>query len=179
MDGGRAQLRPQGVDLGTCSGMAGQVETAFLARLVGATTYSTSGDLLTIAGPPGQIQLRRDAPPVGDVGRAVLEVLRAGQWRVVTAPGIAAGAGPRGIQFGDTVVLASGDCGFGGVFRMLPGGGVKFEEIGWDTVGGDPADVCGREVLKKLLESATTARVGADGATVVISGPTGDVILGR
>jgi heat shock protein HslJ len=181
MDGGRAQLRPQGVDLGTCSGIAGQVETAFLARLVGATTYSTSGDLLTIAGPPGQIQLRRDAPPAGDAGRAVLDVLRSGQWRVLTAPGIAAGAGPRGIQFGDTRLIAVGDCGFGGVFRMLPGGGVKFEEIYWDTVGGDGTDPCGtaRDVLKGLLESATTARIGADGATVIISGPTGDVVLGR
>jgi heat shock protein HslJ len=179
LEGGRAQIQPQGVDLGTCTGNAAQVETAFLARLVGATTYATSGDLLTIAGPPGQLQLRRDVPPSGDVGRTVLDALRVGEWRVVTAPGLAAGSPPRGIHFGDTVVFATGDCGFGGMFRVLPGGGIKFEELGWDTVGGEGADACGREILKKLLESATTAHVGADGATVVISGPTGDVILGR
>jgi heat shock protein HslJ len=178
MDSGRAQIKPQGVDLGTCTGIAAQLEAAFLERLVGATTYATSGDVLTISGPPGQVQLRRDAPPEGDAGRAVLELLRVGQWRVVAAPGIPAGAGPRGIQFGDTVVLATGDCGFSGVVRVLPGGGIKFEEIGWDTVGG-PADTCGREALKSLLEAATSARIGADGATVLISGPAGDVILGR
>ena len=150
LDAGRAQIRPQGVDLGTCSGIA------------------------------GQIRLRRDAPPIGDAGRAVLDLLRTGEWRVMTAPGIAAGTGPSGIRFGDTRVLATGECGFGGIFRMVQGAGVKFEELGWDTTDGcDAAHDAARTVLKRLLETATTARLGADGTSVVFSGPNGEVVLGR
>jgi heat shock protein HslJ len=181
LDAGRAQIRPQGVDLGTCTGIAAQVEAAFLARLVAATAYTTSGDVLTVAGPTGQIRLRRDAPPIGDPGRAVLDLLRIGEWRVLTAPGVAAGKGPAGIRFGDTRLIAVGDCGFAGAYRLVGGGGVKFEEIYWDTVGADGTDPCGtaRDVLKRLLETATTARIGADGESVVFSGPNGEVVLGR
>jgi heat shock protein HslJ len=180
LDAGRAQIRPQGVDLGTCSGIAGQIEAAFLARLVPATEYSIAGDVFTLKGPAGQIRLRRDAPPIGDAGRAVLDLLRTGEWRVMAAPGIAAGTGPSGIRFGDTRVLATGECGFGGMFRMVQGAGVKFEELGWDTTTGcDAAHDAARTVLKRLLETATTARLGADGTSVVFSGPNGEVVLGR
>jgi heat shock protein HslJ len=180
LDAGRAQIRPQGVDLGTCTGIAGQIEAAFLARLVPATEYAIDGDVLTVKGPAGQIRLRRDAPPIGDPGRFVLDLLRAGEWRVVAAPGIAAGTGPSGIRFGDTRVIATGECGFGGMFRLVQGGGVKFEEIGWDTTGGcDAAHDAARTVLKRLLETATVARLGADGRSVVFSGPNGEVVLGR
>ena len=180
LDAGQAQVRPQGVDLGTCTGIAGQIEAAFLARLVPATAYSIDGDVFTLAGPAGQIRLKRDTPPIGDPGRAVLDLLRAGEWRVAAAPGIAGGTGPSGIRFADTRVIATGECGFGGLFRLVGGGGVKFEEIGWDTTGGcDAAHDAARNVLKRLLETATIARVGADGKTVVFSGPNGEVVLGR
>jgi heat shock protein HslJ len=180
LDGGRAQIRPQSVDLGTCTGIAAQVETAFLARLAAATAYTGSGDSLSIVGPAGQIQLTRDVPPVGDPGRAVIDLLRTGEWRVTAAPGIPAANAPTGIRFTDTGVFAIGSCGFGGGFRLLPQGVVRFEEIGWDTIGGcDAADDAARNALKRLLESATTARIGADGKSVVFSGPNGEAVLGR
>lgn len=180
LDAGHAQIRPQGVDLGTCTGIAGQIEAAFLARLVPATDYSIAGDVFTLGGPSGRIRLRRDAPPIGDPGRTVLELLRAGEWRVVAAPGIAAGTGPSGIRFGDTRLIATGECGLGGIYRLAQGGGVKFEEIGWDTTGScDAVHDAARLVLKRLLETSTTARVGANGTTLVFSGPNGEVLLGR
>lgn len=181
LDAGRARIRPQGVDLGTCTGIADQVEQAFLDRLVGATGYSIAGDVFTLAAPAGEIRLRRDAPAMGDPGRAVLEVLRTGEWRVVAAPGIPAGTGPSGIRFGDNRLIATGECGFGGAWQPLRGGGVRFEEIYWDTVGPGGDDPCGtgRVALKRLLETSTTARIGADGTTVVFNGPNGEVVLGR
>jgi heat shock protein HslJ len=180
LDAGRARIQPQGVDLGTCTGIADQIEQAFLARLVDATGYSIAGDVFTLTGPAGEIRLRRDAPPIGDPGRAVLELLRSGEWRVVAAAGIAAGTGPSGIRFGDNRVIATGECGFGGTWQPLRGGGVRFEEIYWDTTGGcDVAHDRARAVLKRLLETSTTARIGADGNTVVFSGPNGEVVLGR
>jgi heat shock protein HslJ len=180
LEAGRAQIRPQAVDLGTCNGIAAQVETAFLARLAAATAYTADGDSLTIAGPAGQIQLRRDAPPIGDPGRAVLELVRTGIWQVVAAPGIRAAARPTGIHFTDRQVFAVDSCGFGGQYRLLPQGGVKFEEIGWDTIGGcDAAHDAARTILKRLLESSTTARVAPDGASVIFGGPNGEIVLGR
>jgi len=181
LDAGRARIRPQGVDLGTCTGIADQVEQAFLDRLVGATGYSIAGDVFTLSGPGGQIRLRRDAPAMGDPGRAVLELLRTGEWRVVAAPGIAAGAGPSGIRFGDNRLIATGECGFGGTWQPLRGGGVRFGEISWDTVGPGGDDPCGagRVALKRLLEASTSAWIGADGTTVVFNGPNGEVVLGR
>jgi heat shock protein HslJ len=180
LDAGQARIRPQAVDLGTCTGIAAQVETSFLARLAAATAYSTDGDSLTLTGPAGQIQLRRDAPPIGDPGRDVLELVRTGIWQVVAAPGIPAAARPTGIHFTDRQVFAVDSCGFGGQYRLLPQGGVKFEEIGWDTIGGcDAAHDAARTILKRLLESSTTARVAPDGASVIFGGPNGEIVLGR
>jgi heat shock protein HslJ len=185
LDGGRARIRPQGVDLGTCPGVAGQVEAALLARLTAATVYSVSGDSLTLAGPAGQIQLVRDVPPIGDPGRVVLELLRTGEWRVVSLTGTPTESGLTRISFpDDTTIVGRGGCGFSGGFRLLPQGRVSFEEIGWDTAGPedpdcDAADSVARVALKGLLETATSARLGADGRSVVFSGPNGDVVLGR
>jgi heat shock protein HslJ len=180
LEAGQARIRPQAVDLGTCTGIAAQIETSFLTRLAAVTTYSADGDFLTLTGPAGEVQLRRDAPPIGDPGRDVLELVRTGIWRVVAAPGIPAAASPTGIQFTDRQVFAVGSCGFGGQYRLLPQGGVAFEEIGWDTIGGcDAAHDAARTTLKRLLEGSTTARVARDGASVIVGGPNGEVVLGR
>jgi META domain-containing protein len=180
LDGGRAQIRPQGVDTGTCPAVPAQVEQALLARLPASTAYSSSGDSLILAGAAGQIQLTRDVPPIGDPGRAVLELLRKGEWRVVSAPGIADGSGPSRISFlGDTTVVSSGECSFSGGYHLLPQGRVKFDEIGWDTTGCDAAQNVTRDVVKRLLEDATTARVREDGNSVVFTAPGGEIVLGR
>lgn len=180
LESGRARIRPQAVDLGTCTGIAAHVESAFLATLATATAYSAVGDSLTIGGPAGQIQLARDVPPIGDPGRAVLDLLRTGEWRVVAAPGIPAAAGPTRIRFTDRSVIAVGSCGFGAGYRLLLQGGVKFQDMGWDTIGGcDAAHSAARETLQRLLEASTTARLAPDGASVIFDGPNGEVVLGR
>jgi heat shock protein HslJ len=178
----RAKITRQGVTFAMCPA---DVEPPLFAKLVAATAYASSGDSLILAGPAGQIQLVRDVPPAGDPGRAVLELLRTGEWRVVSGPGIREGSGLMRIQFlGDTTVVGSGDCGFSGDYRVLPQGRVHFE-VARGTAGTeldarcDAAGGAARETLGRLLGAATVARVGDDANSVVISGPEGDVVFGR
>ena len=164
---------------GSCGGPKGQVEELFLAAFQVTQTWSVDGDRLTLAGARGPIVLARDLPPSGDPGRQLADALTDGEWRVVDAPGVVGLAGLPPVLFTDTRFIAVGGCGFSGGVRFGSGGAFDIDEVGWDVAGGcDGGPNDGRLALKRLLEAVTMGRPGPEG-TIVLSGPEGEVVLGR
>ena len=165
-------LNPSG-----CDGPGAGIEQAFLAAFRGADAWAVDGDRLSLNGSGGAIILARALPPIGDPGRALADIMRVDDWRILRAPG---GEGPERlarVQFADTMFIAAGGCGYSGKIRFGPGGALEITEVGWDTVGCAGAND-GRTTLQRLLEAVTAGRPGPDG-TVVLAGPQGEVVLGR
>ncbi len=161
-----------------CNGAKGQLEERFLTAFQAIHAWSVEGDRLTLAGIPGQIVFARELPPRGDPSRQLADALTEGEWRVVRAPGVAGIDRLPAVLFADTLLIAAGECGFVGNLRFGSGGALDITEVGWDVGGcsGGPDD--GRLALKALLEAVTMGRLDADG-TIVLTGPDGDVVLGR
>jgi heat shock protein HslJ len=162
----------------SCAGPKGQVEQLFLAAFQATEAWSVDGDRLTLAGVPGRIVLARDLPPMGDPGRQVADALTDGEWSVVDAPGVVGLEGLPPVRFTDTRLIAAGGCGFSGDIQFDSGGALDIGEVGWDVAGCDGGPDDGRVELKRLLEAVTLGRPGPDG-TIVLSGPQGEVVLGR
>jgi hypothetical protein len=163
----------------SCGGPKGQIEEFFLAAFQATQAWSVEGDRLTLAGANGQIVLARDLPPVGDPGRQLADAMTDGEWRVVDAPGVVGLEGLPPVLFTDTRFIASGGCGFSGDIRFGSGGALDIVDVGWDVAGGcDGGPNDPRVALRALLVEVTMGRPGADG-TIVLSGPEGEVVLGR
>lgn len=163
-----------------CGGPNGELEELFLTAFQATEAWSVEGDRLTLAGVPGQIVLARELPPIGDPGRQLADALTDGEWRVVRAPGVVGLEGLPIVLFTDRRFIAAGGCGFSGDLHFGSGGALDIIEVGWDVAGGgcDGGPNDGRLALKRLLEAVTMGRPGPDG-TIVLSGPEGEVVLGR
>ncbi len=166
-----------------CIGARGQLEERFLNVFEATQAWSVAGDRLTLAGVPGEIVLARQLPPAGDPGRQLADALMAGEWRVVRAIGVVGLEGLPPVTFTDTRFVArfidGGRCGFSGDHRFGSGGALDIVDVGWDVAGGcDGGPIDARVALRALLVEVTMGRLGADG-TIVLSGPAGEVVLGR
>lgn len=161
-----------------CVGPGSDVDGAFLASFGAAEAWSVEGDLLTIAGPTGNITFARQLPPVGDPSRELADALRVREWRVLQAPGVAGLDRIPPVRIADTIIIAVGECGFAGDVAFVSGGTVEISELGWDTSAGCGDGDVGRGTLARVLQAVTTGRPRPDG-TVVLSGPLGDVVLGH
>ncbi len=176
VDAGRIAIGDLILSSADCAGPGSDVKETFLAAFRAAETWSIDGDLLTLQGSSGEITLARDLPPMGDPGRALAEVLQIGEWRIVSAPGVVGLASLAPVRFADRLMIGMGECGFSSDLRFGIGGELDISEVDWDTAGCGTKD--GRPALKQILEAITTGGPGPDGA-VVLSGPEGEVILGR
>ena len=75
-------------------------------------------------------------------------------------------------------MLAGGPCGYCGRVRFAAGGGVRIEEVGWDTFGCEGSGLDERPLLRDALQAAMSLAAGPNG-TVVLQARDGDVVLGR
>lgn len=169
---GDLTLNPSG-----CQGPGAQLEEAFLTAFQAARAWSVEGDRLTLGGDRGRIVLARELPPMGDPGRQLADVLGEGEWRIVEAPGVVGLDRLPPVLFADRLFVAAGECGFSGEIRFGSGGSITIREVGWDTAGCGGAND-GRPFLQRVLEAVTMGRPGPDG-TIALSGPEGEVVLGR
>jgi heat shock protein HslJ len=161
-----------------CAGPNGLVEERFLTAFQATEAWFVEGDRLTLAGVPGEILFARELPPMGDPGRQLADALTDGEWRVVGAPGVVGLDHLSPVLFADALLIGEGECGFSSDIRFGSGGALDIIEVGWDAVGCGGAQGDGRLALKSLLEAVTMGRLDPDG-TIVLSGPRGEVVLGR
>lgn len=166
-----------------CTGDRAQLEELFLTAFQATQAWSVAGDQLTLVGVPGEIVLARELPPPGDPGRQLADALMSGEWRVLRATGVVGLDGIPPVTFTDTRFItrfiAGGRCGFSGEHRFGSGGALDIVDVGWDVAGGcDGGPNDPRVALRDLLVEVTMGRPGADG-TIVLSGPEGEVVLGR
>lgn len=167
-----------------CNGARGRLEELFLTAFQATQAWSVNGDRLTLAGVPGEIVLARELPPAGDPGRQLADALLDGDWSVVRATGVVGLEGLPPLTFTDTRFktrfIAGGRCGFSGDHRFGSGGALDIIDVGWDVAGGgcDGGPNDPRVALRALLVAVTMGRLDADG-TIVLSGPAGEVVLGR
>jgi heat shock protein HslJ len=176
-EGGRVRFDELPPRSTACDAPAAEAEAVFLAALGAAETWSVAEDRLVLAGPGSQIVLARELPPEGDPSRQLADALADGEWRFIAAPGVVGLDQLPPVLFTDSIVLASGECGFSGDIEFGSGGTLDIIEIGWDLAGCGGADD-GRPALQRLLKAVTMGRPGPDG-TIVLSGPEGEVVLGR
>ncbi|HEV8699042.1 MAG TPA: META domain-containing protein [Candidatus Limnocylindrales bacterium] len=176
-EGGRVSFDELPAPSAACDAPAAEAEAVFLAALGSAETWSVAEDRLVLAGPGSQIVLARELPPEGDPSRELADALADGEWRFIAAPGVAGLGQLPPVLFTDSLFIAAGECGFSGDIKFGSGGTLDIVEVGWDVAGCGGADDIRLE-LKDLLEAVTRGHLGADG-TIVLSGPVGEVVLGR
>lgn len=176
-EGGRVSFDELPPPATACDAPAAEAEAVFLAALGAAETWSVAEDRLVLAGPGSQIVLARELPPEGDPSRQLADALADGEWRVIAAPGVAGLGQLPPVLFTDSMFLASGECGFSGDIEFGSGGTLDIIEVGWDVAGCAGADDI-RFELKDLLEAVTRGHLGP-GDSITLSGPKGEVVLGR
>ncbi len=175
--GGRASVGDLILNPSGCGGPGAAIERTFLMTFRAAESWSVDGDRLALGGAAGHIVFVRELPPIGDPGRSLAEALQAGEWRVLRAPGVVGLERLPPLTFADVSLIAAGNCGLSGDIHFGMGGALDITEVGWDTAGCvGPND--GRPALQRLLEAVTSGGVGPEG-TIVLSGPLGEVVLGR
>jgi len=76
---------------------------------------------MTLFGSNGQIVPGRELPPMGDPGRALADALRAGEWQILEATGVAGLDRVSPVQFFDRLLLGIGECGYSGDVQFGPG----------------------------------------------------------
>ena len=162
-------------DFVPCPGRDADARRAFLEMLAHATSYVVEGDAMLIWGSAGEIRFRRPVPPPGDPARAILDRIRAHEWRVLRATVAVDVEVIPAIGFTDRGVFANHDCGFSGNWRLSGRDTIQFRELDWSIdVCADPG---GRERLVSVLKGATTVGF-VDAETLVINGRTGEIVLG-
>lgn len=110
---------------------------------------------------------------------ALSQALRGGAWQIVSATGITDVARLSPVEFREALVVGTGVCGFASDLSYPGANAIDIAELYWDAVickDNDPAD--SRSALKAILDAVDAGTVKSDGS-VVLSGPSGEVVLRR